>query len=144
MTSMRAMEPRGRSADTPREPLDFGGRAVGDMDALEDFARALGARSATGEPGSAAGLLSRRVNTDERTVEKDLAKLVLTLVDLVRRLMERQAIRRVNAGSLTEDEVERMGETFLRLEQRMTELRTAFGLAPEDLNLNLGPLGDLL
>ena len=87
--------------------------------------------------------LPRRINATQTTVEKDLAKLVLSLVDLVRRLMERQAARRVNAGSLSDDEVERLGETFLRLDRRMTELRTAFGLRREDLDLNLGTLRDL-
>ena len=89
-------------------------------------------------------LLPQRVNTNAATVEKDLAKLVLTLVDVMRRLLEKQAIRRVNAGSLSEDEIERMGETFLKLDRRMTELKTAFGLEGEDLNLSLGPIRDLL
>lgn len=85
-----------------------------------------------------------RFNADQTTVERDLAKLVLSLVDLIRRLMERQAARRVNAGSLSEDEVERMGETFLKLDRRMSELTTAFGLRRDDLNLNLGSIRDLM
>jgi hypothetical protein len=85
-----------------------------------------------------------RINTDPERVERGLAQLVLTLVELLRQLMERQAVRRVEEGSLTEDEVERLGVTFMRLEQRMDELKEHFGLADEDLNLNLGPLGDLL
>jgi len=76
-------------------------------------------------------------------VEQGLAKLVLTLIELIRRLLEKQAIRRVEAGSLGEDEIERLGETLLRLEQKMDELKTTFGLQDEDLNLNLGSLGDL-
>lgn len=88
--------------------------------------------------------LPRRINADQAKVEKDIVKLVLSLVELVRQLMERQAVRRVNAGSVSEDEVERMGETFLKLDQRMTELRNAFGLEREDLELNLGPIQDLL
>ena len=129
----------------PREPLDLDGRGTGDLDALDDFARELG-RSAhgIGAEGEVSGVLPRRINADGTTVEKDLAKLVLSLVDLVRQLMERQAIRRVDAGSLSEDEVERMGETFLKLDRRMAELRTAFGLRPEDLELGLGPIRDLL
>ncbi|MGH2504636.1 MAG: gas vesicle protein K, partial [Ktedonobacterales bacterium] len=69
---------------------------------------------------------------------------VLTLVELLRQLLEKQAIRRMEAGSLTDDEVERLGETFLKLERKMNELKATFDLQDEDLNLNLGPLGDLM
>jgi hypothetical protein len=96
------------------------------------------------QPGDAGSVLPGHVNTDARTVERDLAKLVLSLIDLVRRLMERQAARRVNAGSLTDDEIERLGETFLALEGQMGKMANAFGLEAEDLELNLGPIGDLL
>ena len=85
-----------------------------------------------------------RINADPERVERGLAQLVLTLVELLRQLMERQALRRVEEGSLTEEEIERLGVTFMRLEQRMDELKEHFGLGDEDLNLNLGPLGDLL
>ncbi len=126
------------------EQLELGDRLAGDVGALEDFTRELGGRAAA-EPGSEApGILPRRINADESTVEKDLAKLVLALVDLVRRLLERQAARRVNAGSLSDDQVERMGETFLKLDRRMAELRVIFGLQGEDLELSLGPIRDLL
>jgi hypothetical protein len=84
------------------------------------------------------------VNADPHNVEKGLAKLVLTLIELLRQLMERQAVRRMEGGTLTDDEVERLGQTFMKLEQRMEELKKAFGLEGEDLNLNLGPLGKLL
>jgi len=77
-------------------------------------------------------------------VEQGLAKLVLTLIELLRQLLEKQAIRRMEAGSLTDDEVERLGETFLKLERKMNELKATFDLQDEDLNLNLGPLGDLM
>ena len=88
--------------------------------------------------------LPRRIDADPATAEKELGKLVLTVVDIVRQLMERQAARRVNAGSLSDEEVERMGETFLKLDRKMVELRTAFGLEQEELNLSLGPIDDLL
>lgn len=88
--------------------------------------------------------LPRRINADPDKVEQGLAKLVLTLIELVRRLLERQAIHRMEAGSLTDDEIERLGETFLKLDARMDELKVAFGLQDQDLNLNLGPLGDLM
>jgi hypothetical protein len=88
--------------------------------------------------------LSRRVNADPEKLERGLAQLVLTIVELLRQLMERQALRRVDSGTLSEDEVERLGRTFMELDKRMEELRTQFGLDVEDLNLNLGPLGNLL
>lgn len=97
-------------------------------------------------PGSAGEYIAlpRRFDSDPATAEKELGKLVLTIVDIVRQLMERQAARRVNAGSLSDDEVERMGETFLKLERKMVELKKAFGLEGEDLNVRLGPIDDLL
>jgi hypothetical protein len=86
----------------------------------------------------------RRFDADPETVEKGLVQLVLTLVELLRQLMERQAIRRVEAGGLSDDDVERLGRTLMLLEDRMDELREHFGLEPEDLNIDLGPLGRLL
>jgi hypothetical protein len=88
--------------------------------------------------------LDRRVEADPENVERGLAQLVLTLVELLRQLMERQAVRRVEGGSLTDEEIERLGLTFLRLEERMAQLKESFGLEDEDLNLDLGPLGKLL
>ena len=73
-----------------------------------------------------------------------MAKLVLTLVELIRKLLEKQAMRRIEGGSLTDEEIERMGETLLKLENKMQELKEIFGLKDEDLNLNLGPLGNLM
>jgi len=86
----------------------------------------------------------RRVNADPEKVERGLAQLVLTLVELLRQLMERQALRRMETGTLNDEQLDRLGETFMKLEQRMTELKAEFGLEDRDLNLNLGPLGDLL
>ena len=88
--------------------------------------------------------LRRRVNADRDNLEKGLAQLVMTLVELLRQLMERQALRRIDGGSLAPEEVERLGETFMLLEQRMEELKEQFGLEDEDLNLDLGPLGRLM
>ena len=86
----------------------------------------------------------RRVHADPETVERGLAQLVLTLIELLRQLMERQALRRMENGTLTDEQIERMGETFMKLEARMEELKAHFELEDRDLNLNLGPLGDLL
>jgi hypothetical protein len=85
-----------------------------------------------------------RVEVDRESVEQGVAGLVLTVIELVRQLMERQAIRRIDEGDLTEDQVERIGATLMALEEKMTELREHFGLRPEDLNIDLGPLGPLL
>ena len=127
------------------ETLNLADRLSGDLSAIDDFTREFGEPANAGTlEGVVAGLLPQRINASQATAEKDLAKLVLALVDLVRQLMEKQAARRVNAGSLSDDEVERLGETFLKLDRRMTELREAFGLKAEDLNLSLGPIRDLL
>lgn len=93
---------------------------------------------------SAEDAVSRRINADPEDVEKGLAQLVLTIVELLRQLMERQALRRVEAGGLTEEEVERLGRTMMLLGERMDELKQQFGLEDRDLNLNLGPLGNLM
>jgi hypothetical protein len=85
-----------------------------------------------------------RIEADPEALEQGLARLVLTLVELLRELMERQALRRIDAGGLTAEEVERLGRTFLALAERMEELKDVFGLRDEDLNLDLGPLGRLM
>jgi len=88
--------------------------------------------------------LPKRIDANPKNVEKGLAKLVLTLIELIRKLLEKQAMRRVDAGSLTEEEIERVGETLMKLENKMQELKGVFGLKDEELNINLGPLGDLM
>jgi hypothetical protein len=88
--------------------------------------------------------LPSRIEANPTNAAHGLAKLVLTLVELIRQLLERQAIRRMDAGSLTDEEIERVGETLMALEARMHELKEVFGLSGEELNLNLGPLGNLM
>jgi hypothetical protein len=90
------------------------------------------------------GILPDRVNVDPEGVEQGLAKLVLTLVEFLRQVLERQAIRRMDGGTLTDDEVERVGLALMRLEAKVREMAVAFGLDPDDLNLGLGPIGKLL
>ncbi|MFG1931866.1 gas vesicle protein K [Mycobacterium sp. NPDC048908] len=85
-----------------------------------------------------------RIEMDPEDVGRDLGRLVLTIVELLRQLMERQALRRVDVGDLSDETVERLGVGLMRLEEAMEELREYFGLRPEDLNLDLGPLGPLL
>ncbi len=115
--------------------LEIDQRLYGDLAALDEFADQL---------EHVQQMRPQRIQADESNVEQGLAKLVLTLIELLRRLLEKQALRRIEAGSLTDDQIERMGETFLKLEQKMEELKGTFGLEDEDLNLNLGPLGDLM
>ena len=86
----------------------------------------------------------RRIDADPERVERGLAQLVLTLVELLRQLMERQALRRVDHGHLTEEETERLGLAFMKLDERMEELKQEFGLEDADLNIDLGPLGRLV
>lgn len=76
--------------------------------------------------------------------ESGLAKLVLTLIELIRKLIEKQAMRRVDGGLLNDDEIERLGETLMKLEMKMEELKKHFNLTDKDLNINLGPLGNLM
>ena len=87
--------------------------------------------------------LPERINADPEQVEQGLARLVLTVIELLREVLEHQAIRRMDGGTLTEEEVERLGLALLRLNQRMDELKAIFGLTDEDLNIDLGPLGRL-
>jgi hypothetical protein len=85
-----------------------------------------------------------RIAADPESVERGLVTLVLTLVELLRQLMERQSLRRVEQGNLSEEKIEEIGQTLMALDQRMSEIADYFGLTREDLNLDLGPLGPLL
>ena len=87
---------------------------------------------------------SPRIALDPENVKKGLGQLVLTVVELLRQLLEKQALRRIEGGSLTQQEVERLGLTFLELNEQMKWLKQEFGLTDKDLNLALGPLGKLL
>ena len=90
------------------------------------------------------GILPERVDVDPEGVEHGLANLVLALVEFLRQLLERQAVRRMEGGTLTDEEVERMGLALMRLEQKIQEMARVFGLEPSDINIGLGPLGRLL
>lgn len=85
-----------------------------------------------------------RWNADPEDVRRSVVKLVLTLVELLRRLMERQAIRRMEQGTLTDDETEKLGTSLMRLEETIRDIAAQFDLRPEDLNLDLGPVGKLM
>ena len=85
-----------------------------------------------------------KLNLTPDNADSGLAKLVLTLVELIRKLVEKQAMRRVDGGSLTDEEIERLGETLMKLEMKMEELKKHFHLTDRDLNIDLGPLGELM
>ncbi len=84
-----------------------------------------------------------RISADPEIVENGLARLVLAIVELVRRLLEKQALRRMDGGNLSEEEIESLGSALMKLEDKMTELKGVFGLSDDDLNLSLGPIKTL-
>lgn len=86
---------------------------------------------------------AQRLDCTAENIEQGLARLVLSLIELLRRLLERQAIRRMEGASLDDAKIEEMGLALMKLEQKIRELADHFGLKPEDLNLDLGPLGNL-
>jgi hypothetical protein len=85
-------------------------------------------------------MIPERISADPEIVENGLAKLVLSIIELVRRLLEKQALRRMDAGNLSDEEIERLGNALMKLEDKMSELKRLFGLSDEDLNLKLGPV----
>ena len=121
-----------------REARLRGGGAGGGPGIRPGAGRGRGTRQGQGSS------IAQRLKTDPETVERDLMKLVLTIVELLRQLMERTALHRVDQGDLSEDQEERVGMTLMILQDRMTELCERYGLTMEDLNLDLGPLGSLL
>ncbi|HEV7242816.1 MAG TPA: gas vesicle protein K [Thermoanaerobaculia bacterium] len=85
-------------------------------------------------------VVPERISADPEIVENGLAKLVLSIIELVRRLLEKQALRRMDSGNLSEEEIERLGNALMKLEEKMAELKRTFGLADDDLNMKLGPV----
>ncbi len=94
--------------------------------------------------GGVSPAIPDRIDCTPENVEQGLARLVLSLIELIRQLLERQAIRRMEGGSLRDEQIEQMGEALMKLEAKVHELASQFGLTPADLNLDLGPLGRLL
>ena len=125
--------------------MEFNEQSKVESESLGDFARVM-------EAGTSASACSKpesrgkggRLNLDPENVKNGLGQLVLTLVKLLHELLERQAIRRIDAGSLSDDEIEEVGMTLIRQTEEIERLRKEFGLEEEDLNLDLGPLGKLL
>ena len=101
--------------------------------------------STTGGPGARRpAIFPERLETDAAAVERDLLKLVLTIVELIRQLMEKQALRRVDQGDLTDEQIEGLGNGLMHLEAAMEDLKARYDLTTDDLNIDLGPLGTLL
>src|SRR3982750_152859 len=88
--------------------------------------------------------LPSRINIDAHSVEQGLAKLVLTLIEFIRRLLEKQAVRRMEGGDLSPEQIEELGLALMKLEEKMSELKGQFGLQDEELNIDLGPIGKLI
>jgi len=88
--------------------------------------------------------LPQRLNASPEDIEAGLARLVLTLVEFLRQVLEHQAVRRMEGGGLTDQEIENVGLALMRLRERLEEIKSVFGLEGEDLNIDLGPLGRLL
>ena len=112
-----------------------GGLTITEVAELEELRNEL-QKAAAGSP--------LRWNADPEDVQRSVAQLVLTLVEFIRRLLERQAIRRMEGGTLTDQQVEEVGRALMQLEKTVSDLAARFGLAPEDLNLDLGPVGKLM
>ncbi len=95
------------------------------------------------EANAITNALPDRIDSNPDNAAKGIVQLVMALVDLIRELMERQALRRIEAGSLSEEQIERVGLTFMKMEEKLQEIKDHFGLTDDDLNLDLGPLGRL-
>ena len=126
---------RSRRARPRRVVAQAGGLTVSEVEELEDLRREI-ERTSSGGP--------LRWNADPADVQRSVAQLVLTLVEFIRKLLERQAIRRMEAGTLTDEEVENVGRALMKLEETRRDIASKFGLRPEDLNLDLGPAGKLI
>ncbi|HEX5109297.1 MAG TPA: gas vesicle protein K [Vicinamibacterales bacterium] len=126
---------RSRRARPLRVVAQAGGLTVSEVQELEDLRREI-ERTAAGGP--------LRWNADPADVQRSVAQLVLTLVEFIRKLLERQAIRRMEEGTLTDEEVENVGRALMKLEETLRDIAARFGLQPEDLNLDLGPVGKLI
>jgi hypothetical protein len=112
------------------------GLTVSELAKLDDLRRELERASGSSSP--------LRWNADPDDVQRSVAQLVLTLVEFIRKLLERQAIRRMEAGTLTDEQTEDIGRALMKLEETVVDIAARFGVLPEDLNLDLGPIGKLM
>jgi hypothetical protein len=129
-----------KSATTKRRKVVVtrGGLTISEVAKLDDLRRDLerASRQSSSSP--------LRWNADPDDVQRSVAQLVLTLVEFIRQLLERQAIRRMDAGTLTPAQTEEVGRALMKLEETVTDIAAKFGIRPEELNLDLGPAGKLL
>jgi hypothetical protein len=114
-----------------------------ESETLSEFAKVMHP-AVPSERNDASGRQSGRIHLDQDNVKNGLGQLVLTLVKLIHELLERQAIRRFEAGSLGDEEIDRLGLTLMKQAEEIERLRKALGLEEEDLNIDLGPLGRLM
>jgi len=131
----RAASTTGRSRRTrkPAPAVRAGSLAVQDVGELEDLRAEL----------ERIGSTPLRWNADADDVQRSVAHLVLTLVEFIRKLLERQAIRRMEQGTLTDEQTEDVGQALMKLEETLHDIAAKFGISPDELNLDLGPLGRL-
>jgi hypothetical protein len=127
---------RRRGRKTSNLVARSGALTVTEVEQLEDLRKELERTAATASP--------LRWNADPDDVQRSVAQLVLTLVEFIRKLLERQAIRRMDAGTLTDEQTEDVGRALMKLEETVRDIAAKFGIPPEDLNLDLGPIGKLL
>ena len=113
-----------------------GGLTITEVARLDDLRRELERAGRSASP--------LRWNADADDVQRSVAQLVLTLVDFIRKLLERQAIRRMEAGTLTAEQTEDLGRALMKLEETVLDIAAKFGVLPDDLNLDLGPVGKLM
>lgn len=125
-----------RRARKPRVVAKAGGLTVTEVAELEDLRRQI--------ERAAAGASPLRWNADPDDVQRSVAKLVLTLVEFIRQLLERQAIRRMESRTLTPEQTEDVGRALMKLEETVRDIAANFGLSPDELNLELGPIGKLM
>lgn len=128
-------EPAGEAAGTEEASVERGEEAAGVAAEVERL---------TAELRDLAPALPARLEASPDDIETGVSQLVLTLLEFIRQVLENQAVRRMEGGSLTEEETERLGLALMRLETRLDEVRQVFGLEKDDLNIDLGPLGRLL
>jgi hypothetical protein len=134
----RAVKKKKTAKPKPRKRVvgKAGGLTVTEVAQLDDLRREL--------ERTAGGTSPMRWNADPGEVQRSVAQLVLTLVEFIRKLLERQAIRRMEGGTLTEEQTEDVGRALMQLEAVVRDISAKFGIPPEDLNLDLGPLGKLM
>ncbi len=145
-----------RERTQPHTPTGASGRGAEQREAHEPAAERSEAHESPSPPGLSARdpggdtldemvrSLPERIDIDPDAVQRDLARIVLVLVELLRRVVEHQAVRRMDDGDLSEVQVDRMGTALVRLAEKMQELKQVFGLADDDLDVDLGPLGHVL